>query len=161
MPKYKPIKIMLNEQEDAEVYYQKVYGKNATIRCHARILYYAGQGTDSMKELCEKAECDYATARLLLERYEKDGMMAMYQCKRGKRPCQLDAYAKEIEEELDKHPAKSVLEVIIMLKEKFGITITATPVRNWLKKRSIPTEKQKQCQQKQTKKSKNISSIVS
>ena len=88
-------------------------------------------------------------------------MMAMYQCKRGKRPCQLDAYAKEIEEELDKHPAKSVLGVIIMLKEKFGITITATPVRNWLKKRSIPTEKQKQCQQKQTKKSKNISSIVS
>ena len=161
MPKYRPIKIMLNEQEDAEVYYQKVCGKNAAIRCHARILYYAGQGTDSMKELCEKAECDYATARLLLERYEKDGMMAIYQCKRGKRPCQLDAYAKEIEEELDRHPAKSVSEVVIMLKEKFGITITATPVRDWLKKRGIPTKKQEQCQQKQMKKSKNISSIVS
>lgn len=55
MPKYKPIKIKLNEQEDAEVYYQKVCGKNETVRRHARILYYAGQGT----------------ASLLLERYEK------------------------------------------------------------------------------------------
>ena len=52
MPKYKPIKIELNEQEDAEVYYQKVCGKNETVRRHARILYYAGQGTSSMNELC-------------------------------------------------------------------------------------------------------------
>ena len=116
MPKYKPIKIKLNEQEDAEVYYQKVCGKNETVRRHARILYYAGQGTASMKELCQKAECDYGTAHLLLERYEKDGIMAMYQCKRGKRPCQLDEYEKEIEEELDKHLAKSVPEIIVKKK---------------------------------------------
>ena len=96
MPKYKPIKIKLNEQEDAEVYYQKVCGKNETIRRYARILYYAGKGTASMKELCEKAECDYGTARLLLKRYEKDGIKTIYQCKRGKRPCQLDEYEKEI-----------------------------------------------------------------
>jgi|GEM_PF-897915 len=156
MPKYKPIKIKLNEQEDAEVYYQKVCGKNETIRRHARILYYAGQGAGSMKELCVKADCDYGTARLLLERYEKDGIKAIYQCARGKRPNQLDAYGKEIEEELDRNPAKSVPEIIVMLKEKFGITITATPVRNWLKKRGIVTDKQKRCRQKQTKKSRDI-----
>ena len=134
MPKYKPIRIKLNEQEDAEVYYQKVCGKNETVRRHARILYYAGQGTASMKELCQKAECDYGTARLLLERYEK-----------------------EIEEELDRHPAKSVPEIIVMLKEKFEITITATPVRNWLKKRGIITDKPKQYRQKQMKRHRNIS----
>jgi|GEM_PF-1039768 len=66
MPKYKPIRIKLNEREDAEVYYQKVCGKNKTVRRDARILYYAGQGIASMKELCQKAECDYGTVRLLL-----------------------------------------------------------------------------------------------
>ena len=157
MPKYKPIKIKLNEQEDAEVYYQKVCGKNETVRRHARILYYAGQGTASMKELCQKAECDYGTASLLLERYEKDGITAMYQCRRGKKPCRLDEYEKEIEEELNRHPAKSVPEIIVMLKEKFGITITATPVRNWLKKRGIITDKPKQYRQKQMKRHRNIS----
>ena len=38
MPKYKPIKIKLNEQEDAEVYYQKVCGKNETVRRHANVI---------------------------------------------------------------------------------------------------------------------------
>ena len=141
MPKYKPIRIKLNEQEDAEVYYQKVCGKNETVRRHARILYYAGQGTVS----------------LLLERYEKDGITAMYQCRRGKKPGRLDEYEKEIEEELDRHPAKSVPEIIVMLKEKFEITITATPVRNWLKKRGIITDKPKRCRQKQMKRHRNIS----
>lgn len=120
-------------------------------------MYYAGQGTASMKELCQKAECDYGTASLLLERYEKDGITAMYQCRRGKKPCRLDEYEKEIEEELDRHPAKSVPEIIVMLKEKFGITITATPVRNWLKKRGIITDKPKQYRQKQMKRHRNIS----
>ena len=83
---------------------------------------------------------------MLLERYEKDGMTAMYQCRRGKRPCQLDAYEKEIEEELDRNPAKSIREIIEMLKEKFGITITETPVRNWLKKGvSLQTNQSSAC----------------
>ena len=64
---------------------------------------------------------------------------------------------KEIEEELDRHPAKSVPEIIVMLKEKFEITITATPVRNWLKKRGIITDKPKRCRQKQMKRHRNIS----
>ena len=156
MPKYKPIKINLSKEEDAEVYYQKTCGKNEAIRRHARILYDAGQGTESMKKLCENAECDYATARLLLKRYEQNGICAIYQCARGKKHSKLDAYEKEIIEAVDSHAVRTVPELILMLKEKFGLKVTETPVRNWLKKRGIIIGKPKQCQQKQMKKHRNI-----
>ena len=110
---------------------KKTMGRNKTIRQRGAILYGAGQR-------------------------EEKRMESLYVCARGKRPNQLDAIEQEITEELNRHPARSVPEVVAMLKETFGICVTETPVRIWLKKRGIRTEKQKQYQQKQMKKSRNI-----
>ncbi len=150
MPEYRGIKIELTEEEDAEIYYKKTCGKNKSVRKHAKILYYASKGTKSIKELCEEAECNYATANQILEKFSKTGVSAIYDCARGKRINHLDKISNELEAELDKNPPASVSEVVHMIKEKWNITITQTPVSNWLKKKDIVTLNQKRCREKQT-----------
>ena len=153
----KRIKIELSPEEDAILYYEKTMGRNQTIRQRASILYEAGQGAESMTAISRKLCCGQQNVRRVLERFEEKRMESLYPCARGKRPNQLDRIEKELTEELNRNPVRSVPEAVTMLKEKFGISITETPVRNWLKKRGINTEKQKQYQQKQMKKNRNIS----
>ena len=150
------IKIELTKEEDAVLYYEKTMGRNKTIRQRAAILYEAGQGAKNMTEISRKLNCSQQNVKCVLQKFEEKRLEFLDSCARGKRPNQLDAKEKEIIEELNHHPAKSVPEVVAMLKEKFGIHITDTPVRIWLKKRGIVTEKQNLYQQKQTQQSKTI-----
>lgn len=152
----KRIKIKLSPEEDAILYYEKTMGRNKTIRQRAAILYEAGRGAESMMEISRKLCCHQQNVRRVVERFEEKRMESLYACARGKRPNQLDAREQEITEELNRHPARSVPEVVTMLKEKFGICITETPVRIWLKKKDISTEKQNQYRQKQMKKHRDI-----
>ncbi len=133
MSKYR-IKIELTEKEEAEVYYQRKCGKNKMTRLYANILYNANKGTESLKELYELADCDYQTTKRILNGYKEKGIAIIYQCARGKRRNHLDEKAEEIMKVLDENPPSSVPAVTAMLKEKFGIEITETPVRYWLKK---------------------------
>ena len=43
MPTKKAIKIALTEKEEALLHYESYFGKNASVKTHARILYEAGQ----------------------------------------------------------------------------------------------------------------------
>lgn len=54
MPTKRKIKIRLNKKEEACVHYEMEWGRNDSIRRQAKILYYANQGAEIMKEMCEK-----------------------------------------------------------------------------------------------------------
>ena len=78
------------------------------------------------------------------------GTDAIYQCKRGKRIHHLEQISNELEAYFDENPPKDVPDAVRKIKENFGIPITATPVRYWLKAKAIRTKSQKAYLQKQT-----------
>ncbi len=118
-------------------------------RLYANILYNADKETENLKELYELADCDYQTAKRILNGYKEKDIAIIYQRARGKRRNHLDERAEEIIKVPDENPPSSVPAVTVMLKEKFGIEITETPVRYWLQKKGIVTAEQEQYRQKQ------------
>lgn len=150
MPIKRKIKIELSTKEAALVQYEKECGRNASIRRQANILYYAGIGCEMMKELCEKTGNDKNTIERIIKLYETMGVDAIYVCQRGRRPSRLDPISDELEYYFDKNPPSDAPEAVRVIRERFGINITVTPVKNWLKAKAIRTEKQKAYLQKQT-----------
>ena len=142
------IKIQLTKKDEALVHYEMEYGKNETIKKQARILYYASQGAGTITELCEKTGNCYRTVKRMLKLYEEMGANAIYQCTRGRRINHLEQIADELEEYFEQNPPKDVPDAVRKIKEQFGINITATPVRYWLKAKAIHTKSQKAYQQK-------------
>ena len=135
MARKKKIEITLTQKEEALVHYQMEFGRNNSIKRQSRILYYANRGTESMKELIEKTGTNYEAVKRMLNLFDKMGVEAIYHCKRGKRINHLDEISEELEAYFDKNPPSDVPDAVRKIKEKFGLTITATPVRYWLKKR--------------------------
>lgn len=144
------INIQLNQKEYALVHYEMEFGRNKTIKNQAKVLYYAHQGTDTITELCKKTENCYRTVTQILKLYETMETDAIYQCKRGKRIHHLEQISDELEAYFDENPLKDVPDAVRKIKENFGIPITATPVRYWLKAKAIRTKSQKAYLQKQT-----------
>jgi hypothetical protein len=144
------INIQLNQKEAALIHYEMEFGRNETIKKQARILYYANQGADTLTELCEKTGNCYRTVNRMLKLYETMGAKAIYQCIRGKRINHLEQIADELEAYFDKNPPNDVPDAVRKIKEYFGINITATPVRYWLKAKAIRTKSQKVYRQKRT-----------
>ena len=149
MPTKKAIKIALTEKEEALLHYESYFGKNASVKKHARILYEAGQGAESRTELCKRADAGKAAVNRILEKYTVYGVEAVYQCSHGKRRNHLDEIGEELEMYFDENPPESVPDAVQKIKEHFGVVITETPVRIWLKKRNIVTGSQKVYQEKQ------------
>ncbi len=145
----RPIKIELSPKEEALVHYESEWGRNESIKRQARILYQANIGTGTMKEMCEKTGYDYETITRVLRLYETLGINAIYQCKRGKRINHLEQISDELEEFFNENPPTDVPDAVRKIKERFGITITATPVRYWLKAKAIRIKSQKVYLQKQ------------
>ena len=150
MPTKRKIKIELSNKEAAIVQYEKECGRNASIRRSANILYHSGIGCEMMKELCEITGNDKNTIERIIKLYETMGVDVIYKCQRGKRPSRLDPISDELEEYFDKNPPSNAQEAVRVIKERFGINITVTPVKNWLKAKAIRTKKQKAYPQKQT-----------
>lgn len=144
------INVKLDAKAAALVHYEMEFGRNETIKKQARILYYANEGTDTVTELCEKTGCCYRAVDRMLKLYETMGKDAIYQCARGKRINHLEQIADELEAYFDKNPPNSVPDAVRKIKEHFGINITDTPVRYWLKAKAIRTKSQKAYRQKQT-----------
>ena len=119
------------------------------MKAFLEILYEAGQGAESLTELCKRAGAGKVAVSRLLEKYTIYGTEAIYQCSRGKRRNHLDETGEELEMYFDKNPPESVPDAVQKIKEHFGIVITETPVRIWLKKRNIVTGNQKAYREKQ------------
>ena len=60
----------------------------------------------------------------------------------------IEQIADELEAYFEQNPPKDVPDAVRKIKEQFGINITATPVRYWLKAKAIHTKSQKAYQQK-------------
>lgn len=148
MPTKRKIRIKLNIKEEALVHYEMECGRNESVRRQAKILYYANQGAETLKELCEKTGHDAKTIDRILKLYQTMGVNAVYQCKRGKRINHLEQISDELETYFNENPPEDVPDAVIKIHEKFNIEITATPVRKWLKVKAIRTKSQKVYRQK-------------
>ena len=91
----------------------------------------------------------------ILEKYTVYGVEAVYQCSHGKRRNHLDEIGEELEMYFDENPPESVPDAVQKIKEHFGVVITETPVRIWLKKEISLLEAKKY-----TRKSKSESTAV-
>jgi len=148
MPKKREIKIELTEKEEALVHYEMEWGRNDSIKRQAKILYYANQGTKTLKELCEKTGHDVKTVDRILNTFQTYGVDAIYQCKRGKRINHLEQISDELEKYFDENPPENVPDAVKKIKENFNLNITETPVRYWLKAKAIRIKNQKAFPQK-------------
>ncbi len=143
------IKIELNEKEDAIIYYEKTLGKNITIKKRAAVIYYASKGISSITELHRNCGYTRIFIKSALKGYAEKGIDYIYECRRGIKKSALDAIESELLKEFEQNPPSSIPEAVSRIKEKFGITLTETPVRYWLKKRGFVTSNQSQYRQKQ------------
>lgn len=134
-----PIKIELSAKEDAIIYYEKTMGSNITIQKRATVLYYASKGAESITELHKSCGYTRVFIRATLNGYWEKGIEYIYECSRGIKQSALDSIENELLEEFEKNPPSSIPEAVSRIKEKFGIALTDTPVRYWLRKRaSLP-----------------------
>lgn len=147
----KPINsIKLNKEEDAIIYYEKVLGENITIQKRAAVIFYASKGIYTITEIHRKSGCTQVFVRSTLKGYAEKWIGYIYDCSRGVKKSALDKIETELLEEFEKNPPSSIPEAVSRIKEKFGITLTETPVRYWLKKRGFATSNQSRYRQKQT-----------
>lgn len=148
MPKT-AIKIELNQEEDAKIYAEKTLGRNKTIRKRAMVIYYASKGAESISELGKICGCHRDYVSRTLKGYAAKGIDYIYKCSRGIKQSALDKIEDELLADFEKNPPSSIPEAVSRIKEKFGITITDTPVRYWLKKKGFAVSSQDQYRQKQ------------
>ncbi len=151
----KAIKIELSEKEEAIIYYEKTLDKNITIQKRAAVLFYASKGVSSITELHKSCGCTRVFVGNTLKGYYEKGIDYIYDCRRGIKKSILDQIESELLKEFEENPPSSIAEAVSRIKEKFGITLTETPVRYWLKKgASLPQIKT------DTHKSKSESTVV-
>ena len=143
------ILIKLSKENDAIVYAEKTLGRNKTIRQRAAVIYYASRGAESITELSSKCGYNRVLVSQTLKGYAEKGMSYIYECSRGIKKSVLDTIEDELLADFEKNPPSSIPEAVSRIKEKFGITITDTPVRYWLKKKGFVTSNQNQYQRKQ------------
>lgn len=143
------IKIKLKEKEDAIIYYEKTVSKNITTRKRATVIYYASKGISNITELHRRCGYTRVFIRNTLNGYTEKGINYIYECRRGIKKSALDAIESDLLKEFEQTPPSSIPEAVSRIKEKFGITLTETPVRYWLKKRGFVTSNQSRYRQKQ------------
>ena len=147
----KPINsIKLNQKEDAIIYYEKTLGKSITTRKRATVIFYASKGSYNITEIHRKSGCTQVFVRSTINGYLEKGIEYIYECNRGIKKSVLDSIETELLAEFEKNPPSSIPEAVSRIKEKFGITLTETPVRYWLKKRGFVTSNQSRYRPKQT-----------
>ena len=148
MPKT-AIKIKLDEKEDAIVYAEKTLGRNKTIQKRATVLYHAAQGAKSMRELSRICGINRDCISRTLQGFEANGINYIYQCSRGIKHSALDKIEVELLADFEKNPPTSIPEAVSRIQKDYGLKLTDTPVRYWLRKKGFVISNQRQFRQKQ------------
>lgn len=146
----KEIKIELNEKEDAQIYAEKTLGRNKTIQKRAKVIYYASKGAESINKLSEITGINRFYVSNTLKGYKEKGIGYIYECSRGKKQSILDTIESELLEDFTKNPPSSIPEAVSRISRDYGIEITDTPVRYWLRKKGFVISSQDQSRQKRT-----------
>ena len=128
------IKIELSQEEDAKIYAEKTLGRNVTIQKRAAVIYYASQGAESITELSQKCSCSRNFVCRTIKGYAEKGINYIYECSRGIKHSELDNIEAELLADFEKNPPSSIPEAVSRIKENYGIELTDTPVRYWLRK---------------------------
>lgn len=144
------IKIELSQEEDAKIYAEKTLGRNVTIQKRAAVIYYASQGAESITELSQKCSCSRNFVCRTIKGYAEKGINYIYECSRGIKHSELDNIEAELLADFEKNPPSSIPEAVSRIKENYGIELTDTPVRYWLRKKGFIISSQDQFRQKQT-----------
>ena len=132
-----------------QLFMPKTLGRNETIRKKAKVIYFASKGAERIKELHETTNINRDFISRTINRYEKIGIECIYECKRGIKVSKLDKIEAELLKDFEASPPCSIPEAVSYIKEHYGIEITNTPVRYWLRKRGFVISSQEQFQQKQ------------
>lgn len=144
------IKIELSQEEDAKVYAEKTLGRNISIKKRAAVIYCASQGAESITELSKKCSCSRSYVIRTINGYIAKGIDYIYECSRGIKHSVLDKIEAELLADFEKTPPSSIPEAVYRIKENYGISLTDTPVRYWLRKKGFIISNQNQFRQKQT-----------
>ena len=107
------------------------------------------KGSESIKELSEITVINRDYIYHTLDSYEEKGIDYIYECSRGKKKSRLDTIESELLEDFAKNPPASIPEAVSRIKRDYGIEITDTPVRYWLRKKGFVTSNQSRYRQKQ------------
>lgn len=103
------------------------------------MIFYAAKGDNTITEIHRKSGCTQVFVRSTIKGYLEKGIDYIYECSRGIKKSVLDSIETELLAEFEKNPPSSIPEAVSQIKEKFGITLTETPVRYWLRKRGFVT----------------------
>ncbi len=114
------------------------------------MIFYAAKGDNNITEIHRKSGCTQVFVRSTIKGYLEKGIDYIYECSRGIKKSVLDSIEMELLAEFEKNPPSSIPKAVSQIKEKFGITLTETPVRYWLRKRGFVTSNQSRYRQKQT-----------
>ena len=114
------------------------------------LLYYASKGAESIKELSEITGINRFYVSQTLNGYNEKGISYIYECSRGKKQSILDTIESELLEDFARIPPSSIPEAVSRIRRDYGIEITDTPVRYWLKKRGFVILSQNKLRQEQT-----------
>ena len=108
------------------------------------------KSAESIKELSEITGINRDYIQPTLDGYEEKGIDYIYECSRGKKKSRLDTIESELLEDFAKNPPASIPEAVSRIKRDYGIEITDTPVRYWLRKKGFVISSQNRFLQKRT-----------
>lgn len=94
------------------------------------MIYYASQGAESITEVGKKCGCSRDYVSKTLKGYAAKGIDYIYECSRGIKHSVLDRIEVELLADFEENPPSSIPEAVSRIKEKYGIVLTDTPVRN-------------------------------
>jgi transposase len=104
------------------------------IRMHILALHHAGENAARIAVLLNR---NRKTTQACLKAYRDGGLQAVYQYKKHKKECELDAHSELIEKELEQHPPQSINEAGARIEKLTGIKRSPTQVRAYLKKMGL------------------------
>jgi transposase len=120
---------------------------------HILALHHAGENSTRIAEMLD---LNRKTTQALLKAYRDGGLSAVYEYKKHKRECALDAHSELLEKEFEQHPPQSINEASDRLETLTGIKRSPTQVRAFLKKRLSLFEDGKYSEQSRSRRSKRV-----
>lgn len=148
----KKIEINVNEK-DLEILKKERKSNIRKVREKASAIYFRTIGY-SEEKIREATGLSVTTILSHIKNYKTYGIEYIYTTNYKKKTAILDPYADEIKHDFESNPPQTIAEAITRIKDKFGVEIKDTAMRNFLKKKGLHTKKQEAFHQKQTKKNK-------
>lgn len=144
MAKKKPIKINLTEEEQQIAYNEMLNGKNQTLRRRAKIIYHASIGVESINDLVNITGEERHVITRALQILDTRGLKCIFKRENNGNTSILDNIETELIKDFTEDPPSSFSAAIDRIIADYNISITRTPLANWLNKRGIYLANQKQ-----------------